>query len=608
MKVTIGSGSKQDTLEAPSNSTLLEIIQKAGWHISAPCGGTGKCGKCSVEVDPPENLSPRSDVEERWIATNGNRRLACQCTPLGEVTVALGGDATPPADSHTLAKGGAIDVAPTGVPSVTVDVVELEPPTLEDQRSLHRRIADAVESRDLVSAPDVLGKARSMVVEADGAIELAAVVAADTFAPRLIDVRPADKLDLFGVAVDIGTTTIAAYLLDMASHTVIASRSEMNAQASYGADVVSRIQAAGSGSPLTGTVCEQLARMVAEIGQPLDIDAAQIVAGAIVGNTTMMHLLLGLDPAPLAVAPFAPISLEPMRIDPHSIGLPLNDHARVTLLPGISAYVGTDIMADLLATRIHEGSEISLLIDIGTNGEIVLGNRDGLVACSTAAGPAFEGATIRHGSGGVDGAINHVRREADQILIETIGEVATASICGTGLMDAVAMLRDDGVVDETGLIDADGLSGETADTYSSLLTQVDGEPAVILSQNGGKSIELTQSDIRQVQLAKGAIAAGVRTLLGEAGVGTSDVAHVYLAGGFGTYVRPESAVRVGLLPDVDLDRIASVGNAAGAGAARALLDRRASEEALDLVDRCRYLELSGSAEFQNFFIDEMFFP
>jgi uncharacterized 2Fe-2S/4Fe-4S cluster protein (DUF4445 family) len=397
----------------------------------------------------------------------------------------------------------------------------------------------------------------------------------------------------------------------LATHSVVASRSEANAQGTYGADVISRITAFGEDAPLHSAICDQLARMTRDLASHAGARTSSITTAAIVGNTTMIHLLLDLDPTSMARSPFTPVVTEAVALPAADLRLPLHDRALVRLLPGVSAYVGTDIVADLLSSRMHDESTPALLVDIGTNGEIVCGGRDGLIACSTAAGPAFEGATIRHGSGGVAGAINHVRREGTELVIETIQGAAPRSICGTGLMDTVAMLLTDGIVDASGRMDGEGASAQARACYERRFVEIDGEPAVVLADgaaSGGEPIVITQGDIRQVQLAKGAIAAGIQVLLQEAGVAADELSAVYFAGGFGSYVRPDAAVRVGLLPGVPADRVVALGNAAGAGAARVLLDDESAAEAERIVEACRYVELSGSAAFQGFYMEEMLFP
>lgn len=610
---TIISDHRQDTVEVDDGESLLGALQRTGWHLPAPCGGIGRCGKCLVTVDPPDAGGSRSPEEHRFTGDDPTRRLACRTYPTADLTVTLPGHVTPPASADTLAKGGGIEVPASGKPVVVLERLRLDAPTLEDQQSVLRRVRAAAGMHDLRVTCDQLSVAAAAL---DAGAELDAII--DTGAPALVALEQADVdsdagagTRLLGVAFDIGTTTVAGYLVDLGSHDVLASCSEANAQGDYGADVITRITAYGSGAPLHDVICDQLASLTHQLAREAGVRSQEIATAAIVGNTTMIHLLLDLDPTSMSRAPFMPVLTEAVTVPASDVCLPLHPKAMLRIPPGVSAYVGTDIVADLLSSGLDRHPGVSLLVDIGTNGEIICGGEDGLVACSTAAGPAFEGATIRHGSGGVAGAINHVRRERTTIVIETIGELAPRSICGTGLMDTVAMLLADGVVDETGRFDADAAAGEIAELYREHIVEVDGEPALVLADEASAHTEpvvLTQGDVRQVQLAKGAIAAGIRVLLDEVGVEPADLRAVYLAGGFGTYVRPEAALRVGLLPGVDPDRVIPVGNAAGAGAARVLVDRESGAEAQAIVDTCRYIELSGSAAFQNFYMEEMMFP
>ncbi|MFW6293323.1 MAG: ASKHA domain-containing protein [Spirochaetota bacterium] len=602
-KITIISDSRRHEAMCEPGETLLSTLQRAGWHIPAPCGGAGRCGKCLVSVSPAEAGGDRHAEEERFTGDDRSLRLACRTYPRADLTVTIAGDVEPPVSADTLAKGGAIEVPTSGRPVVILEQVALDEPSLDDQRSVLRRIRDATDLPTLTIDSTLLRAAGEALADH---VDIETIV--DTGRMLAVELRPlhaeTTRLRVLAVAFDIGTTTVAGYLLDTGVHTVLASRSEANAQSAYGADVISRITAYGTGAPLRDTICRQLARMTEELAREAGIAPESICSAAIVGNTTMVHLLLDLDPTTMSRAPFLPTLTEAVYPTASEIGLPIHARSVVRIPPGVSAYVGTDIVADLLSSRMHRSDGVSLLVDIGTNGEIVCGGKDGLVACSTAAGPAFEGATILHGSGGVAGAINHVRRERERIVVETIKDQPPMSICGTGLMDAVAMLLDDGVVDETGRMDVESLPAEVRALYERCLTEVGDEPAIVLSEG----VVLTQGDIRQVQLAKGAIAAGIRVLLEEAGVEPDGLEAVYLAGGFGTYVRPEAAVRVGLLPGIAAGKVVALGNAAGAGAARMLVDDSCTNEAEEIVARCRYVELSGSAAFQNFYMEEMFFP
>lgn len=612
---TIATDERTESITVRADESLLEALQRTGWHIPAPCGGAGKCGKCRVVVDPPEAGGERTPEEERFTGPDSRQRLACCTHPVDDLTVTLPGHVAPPASADTLAKGGSIEVPVLGRPAAILERLTLPQPSLADQRSVYRRLRDAsqlpelrIEHEHLVEAARAIDAASTEDRDADVDVVIDSVDGAIISLTAVQ--REQSEPELLGVAFDIGTTTVAGYLLDLATHEVRASRSEANAQSAYGADVISRITAYGTGSPLHDVICRQLAQMTRALAEDIDARSEEIAIASIVGNTTMIHLLLDLDPASMSRAPFMPTVSEGITLLPAQIELPIHPRGRVRILPGVSAYVGSDIVADLLSSRLHTHGGTSLLVDIGTNGEIVCGGRDGLLACSTAAGPAFEGATIRHGSGGIAGAINHVRRDDSEIVIETIRGTPPASICGTGLMDAVAMLLEDGVLDETGRLDPSGACDEASELYRTRIVDVDREPALVLaaqSSDGHESIVLTQGDIRQVQLAKGAIAAGIRVLLEEAGVRAEELSAVYLAGGFGTYVRPRAAVRVGLLPGIEADRVVALGNAAGAGAARMLVDDESGTEAASIASACRYMELSGSASFQMFYMEEMMF-
>ena len=616
--ITIVSVDRTERVDIAPDESLLECLQRTGWHLPAPCGGIGRCGKCLVTVEPVAAAGERRVEDVRFTGKDPSRRLACRTFPVADLTVRVAGTVEPPTSPDAIAKGGSIILPTRGRPLVILERIELAAPSLADQRSVYRRLRDATGIPQLQVDRTLLPRAAEALAAGDGESSGGSTlidVIVDTEAGAALDIAPGSRDDdgqmLTGLAFDIGTTTVAGYLLDLGSHRVIGSRSEANAQAPYGADVISRITAYGNKAPLRTVICRQLARIASELAASADLPPQAIATAAIVGNTTMMHLLMGLDPAAMSRAPFLPTITEPVTMGASEIELPIHPKARARILPGVSAYVGADIVADLLSCRMHQSRGVSLLVDIGTNGEIVCGGIDGLLACSTAAGPAFEGATIRHGSGGVLGAINHVARDGRRLIVETIAGEPAESICGTGLMDAIALLLEDGVVDETGRMDPGGADEAVRVAYEDLLTEIDGEPALILSDRSDSSdrpIVLTQGDIRQVQLAKGAIAAGIRVLLAEANVTPDELEAVYLAGGFGSYVRPAAAVRVGLLPGISVDRVRAVGNAAGAGAARMLVDRDCAAEGTAITDACRYIELSGSAAFQNHYMEEMLFP
>ncbi len=586
--------------------TLLQTLQRHDIHLPAPCGGVGKCGKCAVRVSDEKAAGPRSPDEDRHAPAGSGLRLACRAVPQSSLSVTLTDSVKTAADDST-AKGGTINLPITGIPIIRSVELLLEPPSLVDQRSVHRRLIDELDGRNPTVSLSAVREAGSLMTDLSEPKQAAGFVISGPSGDRLVAVENTVRDALPALAIDIGTTTIAVYLLDLSSHRVLAVRSEENNQGRFGADVISRIAATGQGEDLTSVVRSQLSKMIGSLAKSAKIKPDGVLAATVVGNPTMIHLLFGLNPDPIGRAPFMPLSTEQLDLSMVALGLPAHPEATIVAAPGLSAYVGADIVADILASRMNEAERLSLLIDIGTNGEMVLGDSRGLIACSTAAGPAFEGANIRCGSGGIAGAIDEVLRDGDALVLGTIGDEPPKSICGTGLMDLVALLLEDGIVDETGRMDLSVARSSPA--YKDRITERDGENALIVTTSGEpEEVVLTQGDVRQVQLAKGAIAAGVRTLLKEAGVNARDITTVHLAGGFGTYVRPESALRVGLLPSLPVERVTAIGNAAGAGAARLLIDSASMEEANRIVTMSRYIELSRSESFQNFFIDEMIFP
>ncbi len=594
--ITIHAGGTTASATTTGGEPLLDVMRRAGIQLPAPCGGAGKCGKCVVAVSDEAAAGPRSAAENRFVSPGSGKRLACMAFPTGDLTVEVApGAAAVVAD--TAAKGGALRLQRGGMPVVSLETVSLTAASLEDQRAVYQRLRDALEP---ITIPFPVLRSLSGIAAAPAGTAgtyqaMVAHLLGETGGEptrRLVALRPGDEWEtVYGLAVDIGTTTLGAYLIDLGRGTVAASVSQSNAQGSYGADVLSRIQAAEEGHPLPAVIQRQISELSATLAERAGIPQQHIAVAVFVGNTTMTHLFLGLDAAPIGRAPFIPQTTALTIAAPEDVGLTIEPHSPVIVLPGISAYVGADIISDLLVARLHDSNQRSLLIDIGTNGEIVLGNQDGLLACSTAAGPAFEGASIRNGSGGIPGAISAVAAGSslERPHVSTIGDEPPASICGSGLIDAVALLLEAGAIDETGRLESE--------------QQIDGEAAFQLADN----VWLTQGDIRQVQLAKAAIAAGVQTLLMAAGWAVDEIERVYLSGGFGTFVRPAGALRVGLLPRLPLDRIFPLGNAAGAGAASVLLNRSLQTEAGEIVRRCRYIELSSSAEFQNLFIEEMIF-
>ena len=409
-----------------------------------------------------------------------------------------------------------------------------------------------------------------------------------------------------GAAVDIGTTTVVLYLLDLETGKQLAVVSGENGQRSFGADVISRIQACGRPGglgELASLIRDQIQRFLEQACREAGRRPQEVIRISVAGNTVMEHLFAGLDPTPIGVVPFTPASLFGAGAPAADFGLSAGEGATVYLAPCVAGYVGGDITAGLLSCGIHRQEQPCLFLDLGTNGEMAIGNREGFVTCAVAAGPAFEGGEITCGSTAVPGAVNRVWLENNRLHTSTLGGEPAKSICGSGLLDLLAALLETGAVDETG--------------YFSLPEEYEGTvplPGLDEDEDGGclwldpaRKVKFTARDVRKLQLAKGAVAAGIKTLLAETGLREEDIHKVYLAGGFGSFLNRESACRLGLLPPSMLNRIESMGNSAGRGAVDWLLSREARAELKDVAESCRYLELSGDPTFGDYYIECMSF-
>jgi uncharacterized 2Fe-2S/4Fe-4S cluster protein (DUF4445 family) len=416
---------------------------------------------------------------------------------------------------------------------------------------------------------------------------------------------------ILGVAVDIGTTTVVAKLLDMVTGRCLATQAMLNPQTCFGDDVVSRIHYAQSEERLAqlhNVIVECVNALIRRLCRRGGADVSSIYEVSVVGNTTMNHIFLQLPIEQLGRAPYRAWSVEAHDIPPAQLAIEMNPAGNVHCAENIAGFVGADTTAVALAVDMDFIENHVLAIDIGTNGEIVMGAHDRLYAASCAAGPALEGARIKYGSRAADGAIEAVVFDED-IALDTIGGIPPHSICGSGLIDAVAVLVDFGIVDATGrFTDRKGEGTSLPKPIAARIVEYEGQPAFCLAwneQTSAPAILLTQRDIREVQLAKAAIRAGIRILLNKLGMSDQDIDKVLLAGAFGNYIRPSSAVRIGLLPNVPLDRIESVGNAAATGAEILLISEECRERAARLARRIQYIEIAHENDFADLFADAM---
>ena len=408
-----------------------------------------------------------------------------------------------------------------------------------------------------------------------------------------------------GLAVDIGTTTIVVKIIDMKTGRVITTAADLNPQTKFGDDVISRIAYARDDTKLAELnklIINRLNFLIAECCGGGAVKSSDLYEACVVGNTTMNHIFLRLPITQLGQAPYKAFSVDAKDVSPQEIPLRMNPAGNIHTLPNIAGFVGADTTAVALAAALDSADEMTLAIDIGTNGEIVLGTKNKLLAASCAAGPAFEGARIACGSRAADGAIEAVVLAADGINFDVVGGHSPVSICGSGLIDAVAVILDLGAIDPTGRF-------ARPDALKTEVTEINRQTAFVLAldEKGIPAVYLTQKDIREVQLAKAAIRAGIRLLQKRLSIADADIKHVFLAGAFGNYIRPQSALRIGLLPDVPVDRILPIGNAASSGAQLALVSSHYRTLAADLARKIEYVEIANDPDFQSTFADSMSF-
>jgi uncharacterized 2Fe-2S/4Fe-4S cluster protein (DUF4445 family) len=419
---------------------------------------------------------------------------------------------------------------------------------------------------------------------------------------------------IFGIAVDVGTTTVVAKLIDMTDGQSLANQADLNPQARYGDDVISRINYAQTDAKLAElhkTIIDCINELTARLCSQASIDTKQIYEMCVVGNTTMNHVFLRLPVAQLGQAPYKAFSLDAKDLSPAKIALQINPAGNIHTVENIAGFLGSDTTAVALAVDINSAQDLTLVVDIGTNGELVLGTADKLYAASCAAGPAFEGARISCGSRAMEGAIQAVVINEGDIDLDVIGGGMPRSICGSGLIDAVAVLLDLGIIDPTGrFVEPEKLPANLPPAIRSRIVKHNNQPAFVLAERRATSDErllLTQQDIRQVQLAKAAVRAGIKLLQKKIGLEDGDIKQVLLAGAFGNYIRRESALRIGLLPNVPTERIHFVGNAASSGAEMLLLSRKCRTQAKKLARKIQYLEIAHQPDFQDVFAESMTF-
>jgi uncharacterized 2Fe-2S/4Fe-4S cluster protein (DUF4445 family) len=593
-------------VRVPSGTPIFDAASWNGIAIDSTCGGHGTCKKCKVRIVsgdvPVSNVDPRAfttqELRDGW-------RLACRASARDDLVVEV-----PPL--QTRPKAALVGVGRHVIlrPSVQKRHLVLEEPTLEDQRPDLKRVQDALEDLEPYATVELLRTMGGSLRRAH--FDVTAVVCDQ----ELIELEPGDTTARrFAIAFDLGTTTVVATLLDLESGQPAAVRSMLNRQQPFGADVITRISATMMDDTALGQLRERahetMATLCDEVLAEAEVDRREVYEITVCGNVTMMQLALGIDPEPLSMAPFvvATHSFPPCRAS--DFGVSVHPRAPAFVFPSLGAYVGGDIVAGMLATGLTRDRRLRLFIDVGTNSEIALGSVDRVVATAAPAGPAFEAAQIRCGMRAAEGAIEGVKIADDALSLQVIADAEPVGMCGSGLVDAVAELVQSGLLDHSGRFIPDEDAAALFPALSTRLTKIGAERVFVLHWRGedpAESIFLSQRDVRELQFAKASIATGWEILMSELGVGPEDITQVLLAGSFGAFLTPLSAVRIGLVPNLALPRIVSAGNVAGEGAKIAALSLRERAEAESILVEVEYVELSGRADFNDRFIDQLAFP
>lgn len=589
----------------------MSAFDAASWNgiaIDSTCGGYGTCKKCKVKIT--DGVVPISPLDNRaFSATELTQgwRLACLVRTVSNVSIDV-----PPLTTRPKAATVGVGRQVILRPAVQKRYVELEEPTLHDQRTDIVRLLDAIDD---IEATVSLAAIRSLPQTLRSSNFKVTAVFIDQ---ALIDVEPGDTTSIrYGIAYDLGTTTVVATLLDLNTGTPLAVKSMLNKQQPFGADVISRISATML-DPLALDRLRSLAQatlseLTNEVCEEAGINPLHVYEVALAGNATMTQLVLGINPEPIGVAPFIMVSADYPDVEASELGISIHPRAKAVILPSLGAYVGGDIVAGALASGMDRDKRLRLFIDVGTNCEIILGNGEKILATAAPAGPAFEAASIRCGVRAASGAIETIKVEDGDLVIGTIEDAPPIGICGSGLVDACACLVQVGLLDHSGRFVTDDVAASVAPTLAPRLLQREGERIFVLTWNGeigdiDDCIYLTQRDVRELQFAKAAIATGWALLLEEFGVESSEIQQVLLAGSFGSYLSPASAIKIGLVPKLSVLRIVSAGNVAGEGAKMTLLSAQERHGANALLQEIEYVELSDRSDFNDKFVERLAFP
>ena len=612
------------------NTTVLEAARELGVDLDSVCGGRGICGRCQIELSEGsfakhgiesrhDHLSSFSRVEADYAREQSladNRRLGCSSRILGDVVI----DIPPDSQVHRQVVRKRAEVHDIDInPLVRLYFIEVAEPSMHDPSGDMRRVREAIEFEwgltDLAVDRTVVRELQSILRLGEWKVTVAVFDGHD-----IIAIWPGFKDRVLGLAVDVGSTTIAAHLCDLASGDVLASSGMMNPQIRFGEDLMSRVSYVmmhpDGVVQMTDAVRSAIRTLIDEVCLEAQVDALDILDSTFVGNPVMHHLLLGLSPVELGVAPFALATDESVGLQASELDLSCHPGARAYTLPCIAGHVGADAAAMVLSEAPYLRDEVTLLVDVGTNAEIILGNRSRLLAASSPTGPAFEGAQISCGQRAAPGAIERVRINpetlesrfkvigsevwSDEIGFETsIANIGVTGICGSGIIEAVAEMFLAGLVQANGVID-----GQLASRSNRVVA--DARTWAYVLHRGDREIRVTQNDIRAIQLAKAALYAGIQLLMEHLGVSVVD--RIRLAGAFGAHIDVKYAMVLGLIPDCTLEHVTAAGNAAGTGARIALLDRNARQEIEREVRRIEKIETAIEPRFQEHFVAAMEIP
>ncbi len=594
-------------------TTLLDLANDAGVSIESICGSTGKCGKCKVIVRSGSshinsvNNSEKHAIREIDIAEG--MRLACQAKIITAGNIVIEVPEESRRGTQRLQAAGK-ERSIRLKPAFRKVLLEIPPATLKDIRADDDRLLQELSKKARIAANISSGVHRSIpqAIRDDSRR-----VTVTIFREReIVRLEPGDTTDeLYGIAIDIGTTKVVAYLVNLLDGTVMATEMMPNPQIAFGEDVMSRITFAtrekDGSAKLQKSMLDGVNKLVKRLSDSTGVDRDAILEVFVVGNTAMHHMFFGIPSDHLATAPYAPAVRTAMSVNSAQQGIDIYPFGKVSSLPNIAGFVGADAVAGLISSGLYRDKHVGMMIDIGTNTEIIAGNRDRLISCSCASGPAFEGAHIKFGMRASTGAIERVWIDPSDwnVKISTVEDTPPKGICGSGIVDAISEMFKAGIIDSSGRINGSGKSprirknGEGASEF--VLAFADDADA-------DHDIAVTQHDVQEIQLAKAAIFTGISTMMRKLGIECVDIRRVYAAGAFGTYIDASSAITIGMYPDVPVDRIRFIGNSAGAGARMALKSTSIRDLADRLSKKVEYVELAAEKDFQKEFAKAMFIP